>query len=91
MSATKRPPPDSAGNLDGRELALRQRARSLAAADAREGADLEKARARRAAEIEPELAKLRRRREALAEPVSAEVGVSESDEFLDGMASLRDL
>jgi hypothetical protein len=69
-------------------LVVRTRARQLAQADARAGGDFTKALPRRMAEIAAELKALQRRKEALGTPSPVPPPL---EDFLDEMASLRDL
>jgi len=61
MSVAKKPPPDDVGNLRGRRRRLVEIALQAARVEARDGADIEKARARALRDIEPRLADLDRR------------------------------
>jgi hypothetical protein len=61
MKPTRKPPPDDEVNVRGRILALRTEARRAAAMDAKEGADPERALAKRLKGIEPRLKKFRAR------------------------------
>lgn len=61
MKSPKKPPPDTVGNLRGRMRALRTSARVAAGADARDGADYERALAKHRKALEPRMADLRAR------------------------------
>jgi hypothetical protein len=61
MRPSKKPPPDTVGNVLGRIGMLKSRARAAASTDVREGGDLEKATQRRMREAAPELENLQRR------------------------------
>jgi hypothetical protein len=87
MAVEKRqPPPDSVGNLHGRMLAVRAVAAQLAAMDVKNGADPQRAEAKRLAEAETALKGLRRRLAlVLKKPGPKEPEVAE--DFLESLKS----